>query len=525
MARSGLSRSPSPSSGCCGKCSRKRGAPTPSSSSCSSHPGVYRQPRAPRPPAAHAADRPGRAGCIGLTAIMSVSVRCSWFVVQVPGSEFQFEVPASLNPEPLNPEPEPRTKNNEPRTGYDHAMTGIDDRGLIVTCPSCQQRNRVPFGHESAQAAKCKKCGTPLPAAAEPVEVPTAEVFDALVAASGCPSSSISGRRGAGRAGWWRPSSRGWPRSNAGRYLVVKVNTDAVPELGDRFGIRSIPTMAVFVGGREVARTSGARPGGGHRAIRGAGPIGLVPSFHGPGRGSSDNRPRPSPRSLCRRTISLRCGAGARRVRRQQGRLQPDEPALESLRSAFADDLRTRLQNLAPTERIETTPGVEAPARFALAIDELASACDGFFARAALRASLTPDERREILARHGAHARHRQPAQDVLHRRRSPLRRGRRSRARAFVRSDRRRSTRRRFGCGAARAAVTTTPGAATSSRRSSATSARRWRCGPTSETVRMVLTAQMGKAGPPMDGKDLHIGDIDAAASCPPRRRSRSAR
>ena len=48
--------------------------------------------------------------------------------------------------------------------------------------------------------------------------------------------------------------------SNAGRYLVVKVNTDAVPELGDRFRIRSIPTMAVFEGGREVARTSGARP-------------------------------------------------------------------------------------------------------------------------------------------------------------------------------------------------------------------------------------------------------------------------
>jgi thioredoxin 2 len=38
------------------------------------------------------------------------------------------------------------------------------------------------------------------------------------------------------------------------------VNTDALPELGDRFTIRSIPTMAVFAGGREVARTAGARP-------------------------------------------------------------------------------------------------------------------------------------------------------------------------------------------------------------------------------------------------------------------------
>jgi thioredoxin 2 len=40
----------------------------------------------------------------------------------------------------------------------------------------------------------------------------------------------------------------------------VKVNTDAMPELGDRFQIRSIPTMAVFARGREAARTAGARP-------------------------------------------------------------------------------------------------------------------------------------------------------------------------------------------------------------------------------------------------------------------------
>ena len=46
--------------------------------------------------------------------------------------------------------------------------------------------------------------------------------------------------------------------NNAGRYLVVKVNTDAVPELGDRFGIRSIPTMAVFAAG-ESAREHPAR--------------------------------------------------------------------------------------------------------------------------------------------------------------------------------------------------------------------------------------------------------------------------
>ena len=46
----------------------------------------------------------------------------------------------------------------------------------------------------------------------------------------------------------------------AGSVLVVKVNTEAVPELGERFRIRSIPTIAVFRGGREVSRIAGARP-------------------------------------------------------------------------------------------------------------------------------------------------------------------------------------------------------------------------------------------------------------------------
>ena len=54
-----------------------------------------------------------------------------------------------------------------------------------------------------------------------------------------------------------------------------------------------------------------------------------------------------------------------------------------------------------------------------------------------------------------------------------------------------------------------TAAGDGTSSARSSATSAPSSRCVPTPMHVRMVLNAQMGKAGPPMDGKDLHVGDF----------------
>jgi thioredoxin 2 len=139
-------------------------------------------------------------------------------------------------------------------------MTQVDDRGIIVSCPSCQQRNRVPYGHEGAEATKCKKCGTLLPAASEPIEVPTAQVFDALVASSKLPVVVDFWAPWCGPCRMVAPELQRVAANNAGRYLVVKVNTDAVPELGDRFAIRSIPTMAVFSGGREVARTAGARP-------------------------------------------------------------------------------------------------------------------------------------------------------------------------------------------------------------------------------------------------------------------------
>ena len=42
------------------------------------------------------------------------------------------------------------------------------------------------------------------------------------------------------------------------RVRLVKVDTEAVPALGTRFNIRSIPTLALFSGGREIARQPGA---------------------------------------------------------------------------------------------------------------------------------------------------------------------------------------------------------------------------------------------------------------------------
>lgn len=42
------------------------------------------------------------------------------------------------------------------------------------------------------------------------------------------------------------------------RVRLAKVDTEAEPALGSRFNVRSIPTLALFSGGREVARQAGA---------------------------------------------------------------------------------------------------------------------------------------------------------------------------------------------------------------------------------------------------------------------------
>ena len=133
----------------------------------------------------------------------------------------------------------------------------LDDRGFIVTCSSCGQRNRLPF---SGQDARCGKCKTALRSPAEPIEIPSVQVFDALVRGAGLPVVVDFWAPWCGPCRMVAPELQRVAASNAGRYLIVKVNTDAVPELGDRYRIRSIPTMAVFEGGREVARTAGARP-------------------------------------------------------------------------------------------------------------------------------------------------------------------------------------------------------------------------------------------------------------------------
>jgi thioredoxin 2 len=134
-----------------------------------------------------------------------------------------------------------------------------DDRGVLLRCPSCGQVNRLGYKNLN-RTIRCAMCHTNLPAPAAPVEVASTAAFDALVAQSPVPVLVDFWAPWCGPCRMMAPEVEKLAQQTTGSALIVKVDTDAVPELGERFGIRSIPTVAVFKNGRVVARESGARP-------------------------------------------------------------------------------------------------------------------------------------------------------------------------------------------------------------------------------------------------------------------------
>jgi thioredoxin 2 len=141
------------------------------------------------------------------------------------------------------------------------AMAGakLDNKGVVTTCASCGQRNRIAYARLRSEN-RCGKCHAAIPAPGEPIETPDAATFDAAVAESELPIVVDFWAPWCGPCRMVAPELAKVASLQAGKYLILKVNTDAIPELGERFKIRSIPTMAIFAGGREVGRTAGARP-------------------------------------------------------------------------------------------------------------------------------------------------------------------------------------------------------------------------------------------------------------------------
>jgi thioredoxin 2 len=139
------------------------------------------------------------------------------------------------------------------------AALELDDRGIVTACGHCGQNNRMLF-ERLGDTLRCGRCKEEIPPPSVPIEIARSADFDRLIAKASVPVVVDYWAPWCGPCRMVAPELAKVATRQAGSVLVVKVNTDALPDLGERFRIQSIPTMAVFARGREIARTTGARP-------------------------------------------------------------------------------------------------------------------------------------------------------------------------------------------------------------------------------------------------------------------------
>ena len=129
----------------------------------------------------------------------------------------------------------------------------------MIVCPACGATNRVP-GDKIAEgrAPVCGKCKAPLPVG-KPQPV-TDATFAQDVEGSPVPVLVDAWAPWCGPCHMIAPIVDQLAAELAGRVRVVKLNVDDNPRTAARFDLRSIPTLLVLKGGREIDRLVGVQP-------------------------------------------------------------------------------------------------------------------------------------------------------------------------------------------------------------------------------------------------------------------------